>query len=75
VGRLCRIDDAAGSRHFAYDPFGRLAEQWTVELGQTHRQTFAWDAQGRLLGSTNGGGAVSLRRDADGGVKGVHATS
>lgn len=74
AGRLCRIDDAAGTRHFAYDPFGRLIEQWTIELGQTHRQTFAWDPQGRLLGSTDGGGALSFWRDGDGGIKAVRAT-
>ncbi len=74
IGRLCRIDDAAGSRHFAYDAFGNLSEQWTVELGQTHRQTFQWDAEGRLIAMSDGGGASVLLRDGDGHPHTVQAT-
>lgn len=74
VSRICRIDDSSGTRHFAYDPFGNLAEQWTVELGQTHRQTFAWNADGRLIASADAGGASALTRDANGHVVAVGAT-
>ncbi len=74
IGRLCRVDDGSGTRHFAYDPFGRLAEQVTVELGQSHRQVFAWDAQGRLIASTDAGGASVLSRDADGHARVVRST-
>ena len=74
MGRLCRIDDSTGTRHFSYDPFGHLAEQWTVELGQTQRQTFAWSADGRLIASADAGGASTWSRDANGHVVAVGAS-
>ena len=74
MGRLCRVDDGTGSRHFAYDPFGNLVEQLTVELGQTHRQSFAWNAEGRLLANADAGGASLLWRDGDGHARAVLAT-
>lgn len=74
IGRLCRIDDATGSRHFAYDVFGNLVEQWSVELGQVHRQTFGWDSEGRLIATSDSGGAATLRRSGEGQVTTVVAT-
>ena len=66
IGRLCRIDDGASTQHLAYDAFGNLVEKLTVELGQTHRQTYAWDAERRLIASSDGGGSTWLSRDGDG---------
>lgn len=74
IGRLCRIDDATGSRHFAYDAFGNPIEQLTVELGQFHRQTFHWDAEGRLIATSDDGGASIVQRDSDGHARIVRAT-
>jgi len=74
IGRLCRVDDATGSRHFAYDPFGNLVEQLTVELGLSHRQTFAWDAEGRLIATSDAGGASVLVQNGAGHTRVVRAT-
>lgn len=73
IGRLCRIDDAAGTQHFAYDAFGNLAEQWTVELGQVHRQTFAWDTRGQRIAMSDAGGTSQFGRDRNGQVRVVFA--
>jgi RHS repeat-associated protein len=67
VGRLCRTTDASGVTHQAYDVFGNLSQQRTVEIGIDRSLLFGHDSEDRPSAlTTSGGKAFATVRDIKG---------
>ncbi|NJN00219.1 MAG: hypothetical protein HC793_00600 [Aquincola sp.] len=74
VGRLCRVVDASGTHHHAYDPFGNLTEARSLELGIDRSLRFGYDGEDRMSALTTAGNKALLGlRDNEGRVSQMRA--
>jgi RHS repeat-associated protein len=70
VGRLCTVQDAAGSNAYAYDGFGNLVTDRRTELNIVYTTSYAYDAGNRVTAITYPNGRqVSYTRDAKGSIQ------
>ena len=74
IGRLCRVQDGAGSTTFAYDTKGNLAQQVRTEAGQNYTTSYDYDNNDRITQiTTPGNRTASFARDALGRIDEVTA--
>ena len=74
IGRLCRVQDGAGTTTFAYDLLGNLTQQVRTEAGQSYTTGYGYDSVNRISQITGPGNrVVTYGRDAAGRINGVSA--
>ncbi len=74
IGRLCTVDDAAGSSSYVYDDLGRVTSASKVRGSNTFTTGYAYGADGNLETLTlPSGRTVTYGRDANGQVSSVSA--
>ena len=70
VGRLCRVQDAAGASDYAYDGFGNVATHLRTELGVAYTTSYGYDAGNRITSITYPNGrVVNTTRDVRGNIQ------
>jgi len=77
IGKLCQVQDGAGTRTYDYDAFGRVKSQvWAPTGGGSFTTAYTWNAYDRMTGMTlPTGRTVAITRDLAGRVKQVNTNS
>jgi RHS repeat-associated protein len=72
LGRLCQVQDGAGTTTFAYDIHGNLLGQTRTEVGQNYSTNYGYDSVNRISQITSPGNrTVSYGRNAIGNISSV----
>jgi len=75
VGRLCRVQDAAGVSDYTYDGFGNVVTHARAELGVVYTTRYSYDAGNRVTGITYPNGRlVNYTRDTKGNIQSASMT-